>query len=236
MEPHNRWQAPDHESERRTILATQRQQVDQRAACSQASAEEVDFHAYFVASCTTGNVTALRNAPPENAKSALKTSSRRTGDTGTRGSRSSPHTVTAEATMLAKTMRSTDGASSGRRSSTRTTSPEIRSLRVQTKQENPCPTARSIASEAASEVDKVVMSGCRAAACIYQQSGGRRAGQGTRGGLRNGSASGPSSANPPRTNPPHPLMTTHIAAGSEPRPSANACSSARAPRSSAGRP
>ena len=46
--------------------------------------------------------------------------------------------------------------------------------------------------------------------------------QGTRdGGLRNGSASGPWSANPPRMNPPHPTMIVHIVAGSGPRPSAN---------------
>ena len=67
--------------------------------------------AYLVASGSTGNVTALSNTWLENPKSALKTSRRRTNGTGTRGSRSSPHTVTAEATMLAKTMRSTNGAS-----------------------------------------------------------------------------------------------------------------------------
>lgn len=100
--------------------------------------------AYLVASGSTGNTIALSNTWLENPNSALKTSRRRTDGTGTCGTRSSPHTVIAEATMLAKTMRSTNGASHGRRSSTRATSPEIRSLRVHTKQEIPCPTARSM--------------------------------------------------------------------------------------------
>jgi len=47
-------------------------------------------------------------------------------------------------------------------------------------------------------------------------------------GFRNGSASGPSSANPPRTNPPHAMMT-HMVAGSGPRFAAYARSAARAP-------
>jgi len=55
-------------------------------------------------------------------------------------------------------------------------------------------------------------------------------------GYWNGSASSPWSANPPRTNPPHPAMTVHSVAGSGPRPSANACSATRAPRSNAGKP
>src|SRR6185369_6678394 len=58
--------------------------------------------------------------------------------------------------------------------------------------------------------------------------------QGARGGaVWNGSASAPASANPPRTNPPHPPITMHIVAGSGPRRSANARSDSRAPLSSA---
>ena len=78
--------------------------------------------------------SAIGNSP----KSALKTSKRRIGATGTSGSIASPQTVMPEATKLASTMRSTNIVCKGCRRRIRPMFPDSKSPRVQIKNDRSC--------------------------------------------------------------------------------------------------